>query len=366
MQYVNSKSSDRVVPIHAHRLPHLGAMPHWLLVLIAVALLLLTSHTFPPVAYAAVWPTSGAELSPTLGFRQVYEVNGTTYTHYGIDIAAEAGSTVMAPVDGTVSFVGAVPSGLSSVTGGGNGQTMQALSILMSDGRTVTLMPFESIGVGEGTAVAQGSALGVLASTGDRSSSSPHVHLGLKKGNTYYDPMTLFSAAAATPLVQESEEAAPAEVFEGLAPSSAFAQEQAAPAEELVEVGGIQADEELGSITSGDVVWQGATDTNSAGETLLEQVGAAVDAFANACASQLQAFQEGLDNLAQRSGVSAGLIITSAASATLAFGAIIAVLFAAVLLPAVRRARNKLGKALQSENWGDTIRKLFPAPGTPS
>lgn len=69
---------------------------------------------------------------------------------------ASAGLQIISPLAGTVRFTGAVPSGDSRTGGMSSDKTMNAVSIELSDGRTVTLMPFASIGVREGQTVAEG------------------------------------------------------------------------------------------------------------------------------------------------------------------------------------------------------------------
>jgi murein DD-endopeptidase MepM/ murein hydrolase activator NlpD len=158
----------------------------------------LSSH----YSYAATWPVSGkAQLSCSLEFHKQYVRAGKTYMHQGIDISASAGEDILAPVSGTVSFVGSVPSGDSLVNGGGSGQTMKAISIKMSSGKVLTLSPVEGIAVKRGASVSEGEVIASLAESGDRSSLCTHLHLGLKMGKTYYDPMTLFSAVKSESIV---------------------------------------------------------------------------------------------------------------------------------------------------------------------
>ncbi len=139
-----------------------------------------------PCSAQALWPVA-ARQEVCLGFHEGYSIGDINFSHYGVDLTAPAGCSVRAAVGGTVSFVGAVP-----VTGRFEGQTMQAVSVTMADGRIMTFMPFAEFDVSTGDDVAEGDALGALASSGDSSCNEVHLHVGLKRGKTYYDPLELF------------------------------------------------------------------------------------------------------------------------------------------------------------------------------
>lgn len=152
---------------------------------------------WPSAAQAATWPLATSALSASCGYHETYTAGGTTYTHSGMDVPGTAGGTVSSPLSGTVTYVGSVPNGDSRVgTSSGSGQTMKAVSVKIADGRTITLMPIASVAVSRGDAVSEGEAIGTLAATGDVSTSGVHLHMGLKKGSTYQDPMTLFGATS--------------------------------------------------------------------------------------------------------------------------------------------------------------------------
>lgn len=162
--------------------------------LLLFSLVLLVPHC----AFAATWPVAGHRPSPSLGFHETYTAGiseNRSYVHSGIDAPGSAGSQIVSPIAGTVCFTGSVPSGDSAANGGGAGQTMLGVSVKLADGRTVTLMPFEDVTVENGDSVEEGTVLGTLAPSGDRSSAATHLHMGLKRGSTYYDPMALFGLA---------------------------------------------------------------------------------------------------------------------------------------------------------------------------
>ncbi|HSK48436.1 MAG TPA: peptidoglycan DD-metalloendopeptidase family protein [Coriobacteriia bacterium] len=101
-----------------------------------------------------------------------------------------AGAAVESPVDGTVRFVGRIPTA--------DGDTMLCATI-DGDSGTVTLMPLQSAVVHKGDSVDAGEAVGTLAAQGDSSSAAAHLHVGLKKGDVYVDPSPLLTAAAPAP-----------------------------------------------------------------------------------------------------------------------------------------------------------------------
>ena len=321
-------------------------------------------HIISHPAYAATWPVSASQPFPTLGFEQTYQAQGKTYTHRGVDVEASAGSSIAAPVCGTVSFVGQVPSGDSSLNGGGPGQTMTAVSIRMDDGRTLTLMPFAEVSVSEGQQIGEGQQVGTLASEGDRSSSQPHLHMGLKANGIYYDPMLLFGAVANGAAAEDSSSvpatsgaAEGSGLLEATQPAYVFSDVQS----EALASSGEQAN--LGTITSGDVAWLPEED---AAPSLAAHVGAAVNGFGEACAFQLGALKQGLKSLAFQTGIPVTLLVVILLAMAIALlGGSIA-LFARVLLPRAAIAVEKLTKALNVLKGGGNIRELFPAPGTPS
>ncbi len=58
-------------------------------------------------------------------------------------------------------------------------------------------MPFDQVAAERGARVSEGQRLGTLAATGDRSSTEQHLHVGLRRGSLYLDPLTLLSPPAA-------------------------------------------------------------------------------------------------------------------------------------------------------------------------
>ena len=133
-----------------------------------------------PGALAATWPLSVSRLSPSVHFHDTYTAGDKSYAHSGIDIPASAGLQISAPLAGKVRYTGTVPSGDSRVGSSGSGPTMQAVSIELSDGRVVTLMPLASCCVSEGQTVGEGQVVGVLAGTEEVHAGRLHTVRGLQ------------------------------------------------------------------------------------------------------------------------------------------------------------------------------------------
>jgi hypothetical protein len=144
----------------------------------------------PPVAHAG-YPLAGA--APiALGFGSTYRSAEatTSSTHRGADLSAEAGARVIAPLSGTVTFAGRVPA-----VGGG---TVRAVTLSTAQG-AITLLPLEGVSVARGSAVAEGDPVGTVASAGDGSSSETHLHVGVKRGGLYIDPLSVLTLPVAAP-----------------------------------------------------------------------------------------------------------------------------------------------------------------------
>lgn len=317
----------------------------------------------PGTALAAQWPLGSSRLSTSLGFHQTYAYAGGSYTHSGIDIEAAAGVAVCAPVAGMVSFVGQVPCGdtVAGVAASTSERTMTAVSIKIADGRTVTLMPFDTVDVERGQDVGEGQCVGALAATGDRSSQEPHLHMGLKRSGTYYDPMTLFGATSTT--AQESVVQAGNAVGFSAAASDKATASSAATATEAAELpvsapegataaasetvsaaqeadagvadagaGALATEESFGSITSGNVAWQPTATQES---SLLSGFLAAIASLGDACRMQFGWLCEGLNHVAVATGVP--VLVWGFCCATGMLSA--AVLMAVGVMAAIRRVR---------------------------
>jgi len=135
------------------------------------------------------WPVEG---TVTVGYGARYATEqGTACTHGGVDIGAPEGTTVRACAAGEVTFSGLVPAG--------EGERAWAVTVLTGDGLRVTYLPLSRASVSKGADVAAGAALGELAGAGDASSASPHLHLGVRRGETRLDPLAFLGEAAPAP-----------------------------------------------------------------------------------------------------------------------------------------------------------------------
>src|SRR5690349_5347775 len=114
-------------------------------------LLVLLFAAWAPSARAWTWPVRGEVVQP-FAFDPAHPY--AAGQHRGVDIAGDAGSPVLAPVSGTVSFSGAVPASGRTVT------------IDTPDGLAVTLTHLATIAVALGEPVAEGAPVGTVGPTG--------------------------------------------------------------------------------------------------------------------------------------------------------------------------------------------------------
>ncbi len=134
---------------------------------------------------AAGWrrPVDGPVMAP---FEQPSSVYGAG--HRGVDFAVPAGTEVRAANDGVVSFAGAV-AGTLHVTVAHPGDLRTSYSFL------------SSVVVRAGQRVARGDVVGLSGGTGADHDGTV-VHLGLRIGDRYVDPMALFRPGDLTKLVR--------------------------------------------------------------------------------------------------------------------------------------------------------------------
>ena len=308
--------------------------------------------SFAPLqAHAASWPFSSNRLNPSLAFQDTYSAGNKTYKHYGIDVEAASGSSISAPVSGTVSFVGTVPSGDSAIDGGGQGCTMNAISIMMADGCILTLMPIAQANVSSGASVSEGQSIGTLAASGDRSSSSTHLHMGLKKSGTYYDPMSLFGATSSSPVYVAQESYSYAGEVDLVALEDTALQNAFESETELANSPSFQE----GAISSADAVWQPVKQPQKL--NIFEKIGAA-------CLDQFFAIVDELQFIATETGVPVIVFYIAAIVAVLVVCACAFVAFARFCLPSLKRACHLATLHLSERFGGDIMHKLFPAWGS--
>ncbi|MDX3091133.1 M23 family metallopeptidase [Streptomyces sp. ME02-6978a] len=137
-----------------------------------------TTPTTPVLALARLWP---------VGVRPVvlrgWEPPASAYGpgHRGVDLAATPGDPVRAVAAGRVSFAGPV---------GGLGVVSVELT---GTGAPPLRTTYESVraSVRKGDEVASGDVVGFLAEPGPRHCASGCLHWGLRRGESYLDPLSL-------------------------------------------------------------------------------------------------------------------------------------------------------------------------------
>ncbi|MGH7717175.1 MAG: murein hydrolase activator EnvC family protein [Vulcanimicrobiaceae bacterium] len=139
---------------------------------------LLSGQQPPPLVGAPgmlSWPVSGRISSP-FGMRS-NPISGRFLMHTGIDIAAEMGTTVVAPADGRVISAGWNSGGYGNMIIIDNGGPMSTLFGHLSQ-----------IFVANDQEVKRGQAIGAVGSTGE--STGPHLHFEVRIDGKPVDPMS--------------------------------------------------------------------------------------------------------------------------------------------------------------------------------
>jgi len=166
---------------------------------LATAVVVAGEFVFPGVAGAG-WPLAqDARVSLGFGARYATE-DGTGAIHRGVDVAADEGDRVLAPLAGRVTFAGNVPA-----AGGG---TMRAATIQTAQG-LITLMPLARLDVTRGAELGEGDGVGTIAATGDASSVETHLHVGARRGDLYVDPLGLIAPPVPQPAEQPETQPEP-------------------------------------------------------------------------------------------------------------------------------------------------------------
>lgn len=346
----------------------LGTMTSYMKTTLSLAVCLFSLVSVSPLlgfACAATWPLGSSRDSIMLDFEDSYSYQGTACVHHGVDIAASAGSAVCAPCSGVLAFVGEVPA--AEVDGNASdNSTMLAVSIELADGRRLTLMPFEGVDLAQGEAVAEGQVLGTLAASGDRSSAQPHLHMGLKRDGRYYNPLTLFGATSSSSLSSVDERQGSSASSSPSAATSAqaiAAAPEGAVVEQSEEAGSVSGEEEFGLVTSGSPSYVPAVqEQTEAGWSIADPLAA----LAQSCAFQLSSLAEGLGELSAKTGIPR--LVLALAWVFLSVGIVTALVLHIMHLREERLSSltgSKKQNALLCEHGGgDSMHKLFPAPGT--
>jgi murein DD-endopeptidase MepM/ murein hydrolase activator NlpD len=133
------------------------------------------SSTEPRAAFG--WPLAGP---PQV--TRVFEPPAGPFGpgHRGVDLAAAPGASVLAAADGVVAFAGMVAG-------------RPVVSIDHADGLRTTYEPVDP-SVAAGQAVARGSPIGTLLAGHAGCPAAACLHWGVRRGETYLDPLALLLA----------------------------------------------------------------------------------------------------------------------------------------------------------------------------
>ena len=149
----------------------------------------LLAHFAAPAAAAALepgswlWPVSGPVLR---GFDPPDSPFGAG--HRGIDVGAAVDSPLVAPAPGIVKFAGRIDGHLF-------------LSIAHGEGWESTASWLSTVTVRKGDTVFAGQLVGTTGS-GHPGAAVPHVHLGVKHGGLYVDPLLVFAPLSLSGLIR--------------------------------------------------------------------------------------------------------------------------------------------------------------------
>jgi murein DD-endopeptidase MepM/ murein hydrolase activator NlpD len=106
-------------------------------------------------------------------------------THPAIDIGAEKGTPIVSPVSGKVVSVQTTGIGGNNVRIAGN------------DGNTYYFAHMrDAANVKQGQLISGGQHIGFVGNTGSASSTEPHLHFSVKRGNSYVNPVTMLEGAS--------------------------------------------------------------------------------------------------------------------------------------------------------------------------
>ena len=155
------------------------ARPAALLLLVLLGALLpapATAAPGPPLGQVALW---SAPLGGPVRVDRPFEAPPHAYGpgHRGVDLAGPTGAPVLAAGDGVVAFAGMVAG-------------RPVVSIDHAGGLRTTYEPVDP-SVGAGQVVARGSPVGVLSAGHAGCSVEACLHWGLRRGQTYLDPLAL-------------------------------------------------------------------------------------------------------------------------------------------------------------------------------
>lgn len=137
-------------------------------------------HDSPGWRQHFIWPAKG-RISGRFGSQRVYRGEPGSF-HTGVDVAAGAGATVVAPADGVIGLAG--PPAFS----------LEGNLVIIDHGKGLNsaFLHLATVAVEEGQAVRQGDPIGTVGATGR--ATGPHLHWGMKWRKARVDPERLVAA----------------------------------------------------------------------------------------------------------------------------------------------------------------------------
>ncbi len=131
-----------------------------------------------------MWPVTG-RISGLFGSQRIYKGEPGSY-HSGVDVARPSGTPVIAPADGVV------------VLAAHQDFTLEGKLLMLDHGMTLNsaFLHLSRIDVKVGDVVRRGQTIGAVGTTGR--STGPHLHWGMKWGNSRIDPLLVAGSMPVT------------------------------------------------------------------------------------------------------------------------------------------------------------------------
>jgi murein DD-endopeptidase MepM/ murein hydrolase activator NlpD len=131
-----------------------------------------------------MWPVTG-RISGLFGSQRIYKGEPGAY-HSGVDVARPSGTPVIAPADGVVILAAQQPF------------TLEGKLLMLDHGMTLNsaFLHLSRIDVKVGDVVRRGQTIGAIGATGR--STGPHLHWGMKWGNSRIDPLLIAGSMPVT------------------------------------------------------------------------------------------------------------------------------------------------------------------------
>lgn len=128
--------------------------------------------------YAHIWPVRGG-ISSGYGMRK-HPITRRNSFHYGIDIKARQGTSILCPSDGVV------------VSAGRAGLLGRLVKVKTRDGKMLYFGHMHRIKCSRGQLVRRGQMLGTVGSSGR--ATGPHLHFSVAASGRYINPLKYLSA----------------------------------------------------------------------------------------------------------------------------------------------------------------------------